>query len=135
MSRVEQIGDAPLYLGNCLEILPTLAPIRALVTDPPFSIPHNFAVQEKALTMGSIGNYAKGRHPALKIFETTWPGGARSLEQQQADQALYEAQTQAMARSVPFWMRWLYNLGARFQRPALTWILENGPPSRYLGKL
>lgn len=35
---VEQIGDATLYLGDCLEILPTLTGIDAVVTDPPYGI-------------------------------------------------------------------------------------------------
>ncbi len=32
--RVERIGDAVLYLGDCLEILPTLGKVSAVVTDP-----------------------------------------------------------------------------------------------------
>lgn len=36
--RKEQIGDATLYLGDCLEILPTLGPVDAVVTDPPYGI-------------------------------------------------------------------------------------------------
>ena len=36
--RVEQIGDATLYLGDCLEILPTLEPVDAVVTDPPYGL-------------------------------------------------------------------------------------------------
>ena len=35
--RVERIGDATLYLGDCLEILPTLGKVDAVVTDPPYS--------------------------------------------------------------------------------------------------
>ncbi len=35
--RVEQIGNATLYLGDCLEILPTLDRFDALITDPPYS--------------------------------------------------------------------------------------------------
>lgn len=35
--RVETIGDATLYLGDCLEVVPTLADIDAVVTDPPYS--------------------------------------------------------------------------------------------------
>lgn len=35
--RVEQIGDATLYLGDCLEILPTLPKVDAVITDPPYS--------------------------------------------------------------------------------------------------
>ena len=36
--RVEQIGDATLYLGDCLEILPTLPKVDAVITDPPYGI-------------------------------------------------------------------------------------------------
>ena len=43
MSRVEVIGDAILYLGDCLEILPTLPKVDAVITDPPYGI--GFAAQ------------------------------------------------------------------------------------------
>lgn len=36
--RIEQIGDATLYLGDCLEILPTLEKVDAVVTDPPYGL-------------------------------------------------------------------------------------------------
>ena len=36
--HVEYIGDATLYLGDCLEILPTLDRVDAVVTDPPYGI-------------------------------------------------------------------------------------------------
>ena len=36
--RIETIGDATLYLGDCLEILPTLPKVDAVVTDPPYGI-------------------------------------------------------------------------------------------------
>lgn len=43
MSRIETIGNGiTLYLGDCREILPTLGKVDAVVTDPPFSIPHQF---------------------------------------------------------------------------------------------
>ena len=38
MSRVERIGDATLYLGDCRDILPTLGKVDAVVTDPPYGI-------------------------------------------------------------------------------------------------
>ncbi|MDF2382460.1 site-specific DNA-methyltransferase [Nostoc ellipsosporum NOK] len=38
MSRVEHIGLATLYLGDCREILPTLGKVDAIVTDPPYGI-------------------------------------------------------------------------------------------------
>lgn len=36
--RIERIGDATLYLGDCLEILPTLDKVDAVVTDVPYGI-------------------------------------------------------------------------------------------------
>ena len=38
MSRVEEIGLAKLYLGDCRDILSTLPVADALVTDPPYGI-------------------------------------------------------------------------------------------------
>jgi site-specific DNA-methyltransferase (adenine-specific) len=34
--RIETIGEATLYLGDCLEILPTLGKVDAVVTSPPY---------------------------------------------------------------------------------------------------
>lgn len=36
--RVETIGDAKLYLGDCADVLATLGPVDACVTDPPYGI-------------------------------------------------------------------------------------------------
>jgi site-specific DNA-methyltransferase (adenine-specific) len=36
MSEPVTIGDATLYCGDCLEILPTLGKVDAVVTDPPY---------------------------------------------------------------------------------------------------
>ncbi len=38
MSRVEHIGRATLYLGDCRDVLPTLGKVDAVVTDPPYGI-------------------------------------------------------------------------------------------------
>ncbi len=38
MNRVEQIGRATLYLGDCRDVLPTLAGFDAIITDPPYGI-------------------------------------------------------------------------------------------------
>lgn len=39
-NRVEHIGDATLYLGDCRDILPTLGKVDAVVTDPPYGVAH-----------------------------------------------------------------------------------------------
>ena len=38
MGDVVTIGDATLYHGDCLEILPTLGKVDAVVTDPPYGM-------------------------------------------------------------------------------------------------
>lgn len=50
--RVETIGNATLYLGDCLEILPTLPKVDAVITDPPYGIkrsgqPETFTLNTK----------------------------------------------------------------------------------------
>lgn len=37
MTRIETIGNATLYLGDCLDIIPTLPLVDAVITDPPYS--------------------------------------------------------------------------------------------------
>lgn len=36
--RVETIGDCTLYLGDCRDILPTLGPVDAVVSDVPYGV-------------------------------------------------------------------------------------------------
>lgn len=36
MTRIERIGAATLYLGDCREILPALPKVDAVITDPPY---------------------------------------------------------------------------------------------------
>lgn len=38
MTRVETIGRATLYLGDCRDILPSLPKVDAVVTDPPYGM-------------------------------------------------------------------------------------------------
>ena len=40
--RKEVIGNATLYLGDCLEILPMLPKVDAVITDPPYEIRNKF---------------------------------------------------------------------------------------------
>jgi site-specific DNA-methyltransferase (adenine-specific) len=36
--RIEKIGNATLYLGDCMDILPTLEKVDAVITDPPYGM-------------------------------------------------------------------------------------------------
>lgn len=55
--RKETIGNATLYLGDCLEILPTLEKVDAVITDPPYGIER---FKKGSLRFDKIGEYAKG---------------------------------------------------------------------------
>lgn len=43
MNEKVEIGNATLYLGDCLEILPTLGKVDACITDPPYGISYIYA--------------------------------------------------------------------------------------------
>ena len=60
MVRVEQIGDATLYLGDCREILPTLGKVDAVVTDPPYG-------------MEFRSNHRTVKHDAIANDAAEWP--------------------------------------------------------------
>jgi site-specific DNA-methyltransferase (adenine-specific) len=61
MKRVD-IGNASLYLGDCLDILPDLERCDALVTDPPYS---SGGFNEMGKAGGSIGTTTEAYRPIL----------------------------------------------------------------------
>ena len=58
MTAPVTIGDATLYLGDCMDILPTLSGVDAVVTDPPYGI---LAENGSAATRRSGGNQDDGK--------------------------------------------------------------------------
>ena len=48
--RIETIGNAVLYLGDCREILPTLPKVDACITDPPYGIEYVSAWRKRGPT-------------------------------------------------------------------------------------
>jgi site-specific DNA-methyltransferase (adenine-specific) len=69
--RIEQIGDATLYLGDCMEVLPTLPKVDAVITDPPYGINKDGQVRT---TGGNGGRKAyeflgwDGERPSEEVF-------------------------------------------------------------------
>lgn len=61
MSDVVTIGDAKLYHGDCMEILPTLPKVDAVVTDPPYGISYVSAWRKQ----GPTEMLANDDHPPL----------------------------------------------------------------------
>ena len=66
MSRIETIGNATLYLGDCRDILPTLPKVDLVLTDPPYGIG-----ADKGAAVG--GTNASGRYVRRpKQYEGGW---------------------------------------------------------------
>ena len=101
MSRVEHIGDATLYLGDCREILPTLGKVDAVVTDPPYGI--NMAAR------GTIGTSNKGE---------TKDYGKRNWDEHPPDQGLIEDILESSTWQILFGGNFFEGLG-----PTSCWLV------------
>lgn len=64
------IGDAQLYLGDCLKILPTLGPVDAVVTDPPYGMDYDTDSQRFSGMMRNRYRVRVGTEPPAPF-----PGG------------------------------------------------------------
>lgn len=68
------IGNATLYLGDCMDILPKLPRVDAVITDPPYGV-------DRANGMGGAGHGASGRYLRRpKQYEGGWDGERPSVE-------------------------------------------------------
>jgi site-specific DNA-methyltransferase (adenine-specific)/modification methylase len=114
MNRVETIGNATLYLGDCRDILPTLGKVDAVVTDPPYGI-------------GEGGGKAATR-------QRTLGGNSKALADQRHYDALeWDDQTVApeLLAMVRASGRWQVIFGGNYYdcSPASCWLVwdkENG---------
>jgi site-specific DNA-methyltransferase (adenine-specific) len=61
MNNPTIIGDATLYLGDCMDILPTLPKVDAVITDPPYGIANDYLKPNKS-----------GEWSALYSEKITW---------------------------------------------------------------
>lgn len=63
---VRQIGDCTLILGDCLQVMPTLGKVDAVVTDPPYGIAHKSGG-------GTGGKWHNVKHQGVKIHGDAGP--------------------------------------------------------------
>jgi DNA modification methylase len=128
VSRIETIGDCTLYLGDCLEILPTLGTVDAVVTDPPYEMvmQNNFGATTLSTRLGEIRKfktiYARGALGFVAIDEI----------RDQAAQAMVNicegwAIIFCIAEGVRAWRDSLQAAGAKYKR-AMVWIKPDAMP-------
>ena len=67
--RIETIGNAVLYLGDCREILPTLPKVDAVITDPPYGQAYKANTFHKG---GTRDNAVVQRNGATLITSLRW---------------------------------------------------------------
>lgn len=53
------IGDAELYLGDCMEVLPALPKVDAVITDPPYGINENHKKVASRRNLAAPRDYGK----------------------------------------------------------------------------
>lgn len=68
-------GSVQLYLGDCLEILPHLGPVDAVVTDPPYGIG-----RDKGMGGKGYDGFGKGVARKPRQYEGNWDQSAPSPE-------------------------------------------------------
>ncbi len=121
---IEKIGDATLYLGDCLEILPTLGKVDAVVTDPPYEAEAH-TKNRRTLNRGGVSN--------RQVLNETLP-----FESIDADiRATVSNYCQALglgwglyfcqAEAVSLWREALEAAGAKYKR-ACIWVKPDGMP-------
>jgi site-specific DNA-methyltransferase (adenine-specific) len=117
--KTEQIGDATLYLGDCLEILPTLGKVDAVVTDPPYEAEaHRSARRITGKNRGiiatafSFGSIAPIRTEAAKLIVGICDGWALTF---------------CMAEGIAAW-RDAYEAADGNYKRAMIWIKPDAMP-------
>lgn len=80
MSRVETIGRATLYLGDCRDVLPTLPKVDAVVTDPPYGIN---AARDRNSEQWGWRDYGNGEwdkvRPSVEVMDLVLQAGKHSI--------------------------------------------------------
>ena len=70
--REERIGGQRLILGDCLEVMPTLGRVDAVVTDPPYGIGADEKQRAAALARIAAGGRSKAGRGWKLYAETAW---------------------------------------------------------------
>ena len=120
MTTKLQIGNATLYLGDCMEILPLLPKVDAVITDPPYGIGQDGGAQRtrgKKYTNGEKLGWDTSR-PEKKVFDLMETAG---------DVRIYWGGNY-FADYLPASMGWLYwekRMGGDFADGELAWTSQD----------
>ena len=123
-ARKEVIGNATLYLGDCLEILPTLPKVDAVITDPPFEAEAHTLQRRKLGTVAAGGREVLVEAlPFSAINGATREGVCAEVARLCNGWALYFCQAEAVSA----WRDAAEASGQKYKR-AMVWIKPDGMP-------
>jgi len=122
MLHKEVIGDATLYLGNCLDILPGLGSVDHVITDPPYeSVMHRRIQEQRAKKTGHYAHQITDIH--FSGIDETRTESARLIAELSRGWAL----AFCMAEGVGAWRDAFEDAGAKWKR-TLVWIKPDAMP-------
>ncbi len=71
------IGNATLYLGDCLEILPTLPKVDAVITDPPYNVGKDYGTHDDEMDPSLYLTFLSSRLYSLDTNSLIYTPGLR----------------------------------------------------------
>lgn len=77
--RKEVIGNATLYLGDCLDILQTLQPVDPCITDPPYNCGKRYGTHNDSMTPAVYADWLTARWAVLPPDTLIYTPGNRNL--------------------------------------------------------
>ena len=119
MSRIETIGNATLYLGDCRDILPTLPKVDLVFTSPPYNM--NLRIRN--------GEYCSRQ--IVEEFSTKYDGYADNLPIDDYEELLRE--TIAMSLNISPLVFWNIQFLTGNKRPMFRLIGEYADSIKDLG--
>jgi len=123
----QQIGNATLYLGDCVEILPTLGHIDAVVTDPPYGIKIDSSMA-KSSGMQSGGMKArKGIYEATNWDDNPITKEAIDLLRNISDWQIIFGGNYFELPPTKCWLLWDKEINGNFADAEMAWTNLNKP--------
>lgn len=123
--RVEVIGDATLYLGDCRDVLPSLESVHHVITDPPFE-KEAHTLRRRALGRGK-GDGRRDIENAALPFEAITAEDRNLVSAECVRLAHGWALVFCQAEAVSLWRDALERGGASYRR-AMVWLKPDGMP-------
>jgi len=106
------IGDATLYLGDCMDILPTLGKVDAVITDPPYGIGADEAAASAAKQRIAAQGKTKAGRGWVYYGESSW-------DQERPEKPIFDA----ILAAAPKQIIWGGNYFTDLLPPTMQWLV------------